>query len=303
MISVIVCSISPENLDRTKSNIDATIGVEHELIAYDNAVSKWPIAKVYNYCADKAKYDFLLFVHEDVIFHTQDWGKIISAKLAEPDCGVIGFAGARIKTKAYSGWNPTTGDFEISNYGYVDPRSRAQRFCRRGQFMEDGYGQVITVDGLAMFVRKSVWEKYPFDERMLTGFHCYDVDFSLELARHYRNYVCGVIRLVHLSNGNFGREWLQSTVYMHDNKWNAFLPMSIVDMSAQELHNVERRALYGFMKTACMGHVDYGIKDILSWDISLNDKLYVMIKYLNFARLYRRRMRRKSVMKGRIMGI
>lgn len=33
-----------------------------------------------------------------------------------------------------------------------------------------------------MFVRKDVWAKYPFDEELLTGFHCYDLDFTLQIA-------------------------------------------------------------------------------------------------------------------------
>ena len=51
------------------------------------------------------------------------------------------------------------------------------------------FAEVVAVDGFGMFVRKEVWKANPFDEKMLTGFHCYDVDFSLQIAvsKRYRN--------------------------------------------------------------------------------------------------------------------
>ncbi len=49
--------------------------------------------------------------------------------------------------------------------------------------------------------------KYPFDEELLTGFHCYDLDFTLQIAadRCYKNYVCcsSEVLIEHSSQGNF----------------------------------------------------------------------------------------------------
>ena len=104
MLSIIICSISPERLQAVKRNIQHSIGVEHEFIIIDNREKKWPIAKAYNYGAYAAKYPYLFFVHEDVKFHSQNWGGVIENKLREPDCGVIGFAGSKVKLKSYSGW-------------------------------------------------------------------------------------------------------------------------------------------------------------------------------------------------------
>ena len=87
MFSIIICSISPERLLQVKKNIQETIGTEHEFIAIDNRETKWPIAKAYNEGAKRARYPYLFFVHEDVRFHSQDWGKVIAGKLEEPDCG------------------------------------------------------------------------------------------------------------------------------------------------------------------------------------------------------------------------
>ena len=86
MYSIIICSISPERLSRLKANIQETIGVEHEIIAIDNRETHWPIAKVYNEGARRARFPYLFFVHEDVRFHTTGWGEVIAEKLQEITC-------------------------------------------------------------------------------------------------------------------------------------------------------------------------------------------------------------------------
>ena len=103
MLSIITCSIKPEQLKAFKKNIEDTIGIPFELIAFDNRVHQYGLCKVYNECARQAKYDFLCFAHEDISFQTYDWGKIIISELSKPDCGVIGFAGASHKSLTISG--------------------------------------------------------------------------------------------------------------------------------------------------------------------------------------------------------
>lgn len=59
MVSIIICSVSPHLLKKLQQNIAQTIGVEYEIIAIDNREKHWPIAKVYNYGAQQAKYPYL----------------------------------------------------------------------------------------------------------------------------------------------------------------------------------------------------------------------------------------------------
>ena len=81
MLSIIICSVSPERLQAVKQNIQQSIGVEHEFVVIDNREKKWPIAKAYNYGARAAVYPYLFFVHEDVKFHSQNWGLFIDQHL------------------------------------------------------------------------------------------------------------------------------------------------------------------------------------------------------------------------------
>ena len=82
--SIIVCSVKPEMAKALSDNIRSTIGVEYEMIIFDNRQAGKGICAVYNECAERAAGEYLLFVHEDVAFHTEGWGRVIGEKLSEP---------------------------------------------------------------------------------------------------------------------------------------------------------------------------------------------------------------------------
>lgn len=251
MLSIIICSISSDHLNALKQNIQQTIGSEYEIISIDNREKHWPIAKVYNYGAQQAKYPYLFFVHEDVRLHSKDWGNFIVKKLDEPNCGVIGFAGSKLRLACHSGWY----QYHEANvsYLYQGLGLGLSGFFVVNAYLDRPFEEVITLDGLGMFVRKEVWEQYPFDEKLLTGFHCYDVDFSLQIAyAKYRNYVCCSNQLLieHFSMGNFNsKDWLSVTIRLHD-KWRHLLPLKVAELalSDDELRLHEERNSYSFLK-------------------------------------------------------
>ncbi len=76
MLSIIICSISPERLQEISQNIHATIGVEHEIIAIDNREKCWSIARAYNEGARQARYPYLFFVPQSCEWNfTSSWTK------------------------------------------------------------------------------------------------------------------------------------------------------------------------------------------------------------------------------------
>ena len=251
MLSIIICSVSPERLEQVTRNIHDTIGVDYEIIAIDNREKQWPIARAYNEGASRAHYPFLFFVHEDVKFHSVGWGKCIEKKLKEPDCGVIGFAGSKVKLKCYSGWGDVYKWDVIFYYQSVGTETQ---FRVASVTMEHPFKEVLVLDGFAMFVRKDVWAKYPFDEELLTGFHCYDLDFTLQIAadRCYKNYVCcsSEVLIEHSSQGNFNQSWYQDTIKMHKLKWNKMLPMKIegFELGEKEMRKQEEYTFSVFLR-------------------------------------------------------
>ena len=290
MLSIVICSISPERLQQVALNIQDTIGVEYEIIAIDNREKNWPIARVYNEGAYRAQYPYLFFVHEDVKFHSQNWGIVIEEKLKEPNCGVIGFAGTRVMLNCYSGWLQSHHWMCLLLYQGLGEGMTELR--AHHAYLEHPFEEVIALDGLGMFVRKEVWEEYPFDEVMLTGFHCYDVDFSLQIAasKKYKNYVCCSTKVLieHFSPGNLNHSWYKDTIRLHKSKWADKLPLKVsnFEISEKERRKYEERCFYHFVRgmlTVNCSEKKMVVKEFLFYSFSwkhLGHCVSVVCKYL-----------------------
>ncbi len=244
MISIIVCSISPEFLQKFSSNVEKTIGANYELIVHNNNTDKLSIAKAYNKCAKIAKYPYLLFAHEDILFNTQNWSNPIIKKLKETDCGIIGFAGSTAKPQSYSGWMQCN---ELNIMTIIQYDKKGKIISSPDQIFAP-FIPAICIDGLALFMRKEVWKENPFDEKLLSGFHCYDLDISIQAAQKYKNYICGCITVTHFSQGNFNKEWVLETIKMHDYKWNKMLPLYAENITGvYNKKEIEEIAFYNFI--------------------------------------------------------
>ena len=294
MVSIIICSVSPHLLKELQQNIAQTIGIEYEIIAIDNREQHWPIAKVYNYAAQQAKYPYLFFVHEDIRLLSDKWGKLMISKLAEPDCGVVGFVGDKARFSCCSGWYQYCDMSKIS-YFYQRIKGGKTLFLVENADLNQPFQEVITLDGLGFFVRKEIWKKYPFDENLLTGFHCYDIDFSLQIASaNYKNYVCcsNQMLIEHFSQGNFSdASWFSTTLRLHE-KWKSLLPMKTSDLniSDKKIRKCEELASYDFFKQILKSSCDILLKRKVlkmflwrpfSWK-NLKNSILGIIKYLRY---------------------
>lgn len=237
MISIIVSSVSPEQNDRFKQNIKQTIGdTPYELLVHDNRETHWGLCKLYNELARKSAYDILCFLHEDILFHTIGWGKILTDFFdTTPDTGVVGFAGATLKTKANSGWG---GYKPTSRLNIIQHRRSSKIRHEKLNPDHDCFSPVAIIDGVTLIVRKKTWEENPFDELAFQGFHLYDLDFSLQIAQQYSNYVCQTIQIEHFSPGSFSKTWHQESLRFHE-KWDHILPFSIYPYSKEFIQECE----------------------------------------------------------------
>ncbi|UCJ17305.1 glycosyltransferase family protein [Pseudomonas sp. MM211] len=237
MISVVICSAQAARLQAVSRNIASTIGVEYELIAVDNSVEGRGLCEVYNEGASRASHEFICFVHEDVEFLRDGWGqRALSHFAADAELAMIGLAGSRYKARVPSGWN--SGDEEdlcinvhhgasrdVATLAFAKPDAHAAASCV----------PVVALDGVWMFVRRSVWASVRFDER-LRGFHFYDVDFSLRVAQVGKVAVAFDIDLLHFSLGSFREAWaLHALAYAADPPF----PMPLHNVS--EMSNVQIR--------------------------------------------------------------
>lgn len=76
MISIIICNRSERlNID-LEDNIKSTIGnVDYEIICINNEKGLYNIFQAYNTGVEKAKFPYLCFMHDDIRYHTLNWGK------------------------------------------------------------------------------------------------------------------------------------------------------------------------------------------------------------------------------------
>jgi hypothetical protein len=244
MISVVICSVDPDLLSAIKQNIAETIGVEYEIIAVDNRNSGEGICHVYNSCAKKAKYEYICFVHEDVLFDSQDWGKILIEKSID-DCGVVGIAGGMVRTMRPVSWNDSGKEYARYNI-YQQDKNKKRLYYENPENIS--FSEVLVLDGVFLFVRKQIWEQHPFDEKTFRHFHLYDQDFCFQVAcSGYKNYVCNSIKLIHFSRGSFNLNWLEGALSFCE-KWKQELPKSVCELTERDWKKIDARELYVYIR-------------------------------------------------------
>ncbi|PWI31504.1 hypothetical protein DI383_02215 [Flavobacteriaceae bacterium LYZ1037] len=248
MISIIVSSYQPTYYKALVDNISLTIGnVVYEVIRIDNP-GLMGISEAYNKGAIKAQYPYLCFVHEDVLFHTNNWGINLINHLKGLEIGAIGVAGSAYKSFVPSTWSlfkPYIASNLIQHVKNQDKTSYLNKI--QGKEDENMY-EVVTLDGVFIATHKTIWEKGPFDEKLLKGFHGYDMDFSLQVAQDHKLYVVFDILLEHFSEGNPNNDWMQAAMTVSD-KWKKYLPTHCIpNLLETDRLNLETKAKTGFKK-------------------------------------------------------
>jgi GT2 family glycosyltransferase len=225
MISIIISSYQKKYLSAVKKNIAETIGVEYEIIEIDNP-GKMGICEAYNTGAKKSRYLYLCFVHEDVRFITINWGQnLINHFSSDPKCGVFGLAGSVCKNRMLtSWWQPVIEGTETKRTNYIQTFSNGTSEHFLLNPLNEHKSLVVSLDGVFMAMKKDVWEKVLFDEKLLKGFHAYDLDFTIRSSKNFNNYVVYDILLEHYSEGVNDLNWLKQNLLIH-NKNKGRLPI------------------------------------------------------------------------------
>jgi hypothetical protein len=230
MISIVTCNYDRERIKSLSENIDSTIGIKYELIIIDNSSNEFSIFQAYNKGVKLSKFEKILFMHDDVFIHTQDFGKIL-LNLDLPNLGVLGIAGSEIKTKIVSPWwisnhetvkEKINYQFNIQHFKNSEPKIINIGFEKENQVEE-----VILVDGVFLYTNKENCLKAPFDETY-NSFHFYDLDFALNQFKNGKtNYVTNSILLEHFSAGSLNGDWINSSFYF-GKKWKEFMKVNSI---------------------------------------------------------------------------
>jgi hypothetical protein len=224
LISIIICSRDRVARQKLIDNITRTIGVLHEILVYDNGLTNSSICSVYNCLLPQSKYPFVVCLHEDLFFHTQAWGQIISNILSKQEVGLLGLSGSVYKSRFQGVWSAAKKSTYRLSTEDLSVESQSNYL----------FYKVAIVDGCFLAARKETFQLYSFDEN-LKGFHGYDIDISIQVGKHFQVVVAKGINFEHFSNGNQNLDWLQSSLYVH-RKWENVLPVKAANLDKSEVY-------------------------------------------------------------------
>ena len=269
MISIIISSANNNYLEAVKDSIAKTIGCEYEFLAYENAKGERGICEIYNQGADEARYDILCFMHEDIEYKTQDWGKIVLRIFSEnPSLGLLGVAGGDYKSLAPSSWFNFEAPASFPGKKYVNLiqgfnsiyKEPVHEFCNP---KDQKLAEVACVDGLWMCTKKTSFPSFKFDEKLLKGFHGYDIDYSIAVGQNYKVGVTFEILLHHFSEGGSTKEWVEAQAKIHK-KWSSILPINVTGSPLRDCLPYEKHYFRNFLTYAKhMGLSQTSLQDII----------------------------------------
>lgn len=260
MLSIIICSRSPEAVAAISENVAATIGAPYELIAIDNSQNRYGICEAYNVGARQAQYELLCFMHEDIKFHTPDWGRVVAAILADPTVGVLGVAGSQYQLHAPSSW--WFAGEEYQRMQVLHTVANKEPVLDLVNPANESLVDVAVLDGIWLCSRKEVWAAHPFDAQTFPEFHFYDIDYCTALFPNYRVCVTFDILIEHFSLGSINKMWVTNSLKYYD-KWRASLPFGTVRIAPAKEQKLEADAIYHLIDLLLWHKLP--LKTILHW--------------------------------------
>jgi len=256
MISIILCSRKQNIPESLKENIAGSIGVEYELVVIDNSQNTYSILSAYNEGVSRAKYEYLCFMHDDILYHTQNWGEKVIAHFEDKKVGVIGVGGCHFLSKypvSLVSWElAERNKFYSFNYIQVYKENdivKSEMFNNFHQYSVNA----VALDGMWFCMRRDLFEQrvLKFDEINFNGFHFYDFDICMQVhALKMETKIISDILIEHYSTGSFDKTWYDNAFVFYK-KWKENLPISIgLNLSEEELQNIEYDLVMEFIKSS-----------------------------------------------------
>jgi len=232
MLSIVICSRNKELCDQLVANINQTIGIPFDLEIIAGAAS---ITQAYESGLEKCTGEYCLFLHEDVLFHTNNWGKLLLNHFNnDSSIGLIGVAGAKTHTLVPSAWWDCSENDKIIRILQHKPDGRLED--QDLGFESQKVEEVAVIDGVFMALRKETWAHF---DQTLTGFHGYDLDLSLAVQeKGYKVAVIQDVVLEHFSLGNLHLGWLSALLHVHRN-YKHVLPLAIGEIEFSLIREIQ----------------------------------------------------------------
>ncbi|WP_245738607.1 glycosyltransferase [Pedobacter rhizosphaerae] len=205
-----------------ESNIQDTVGVDHEIIVINNENNQYSITQAYNIGVSKAKFEIVCFMHDDITYNSKNWGRKVISHFKNPKVGAIAVAGSPFHSFFPGSWFSSKilniyllqGDKNKDKLSYIN---------QINQITESN--EIVSFDGCWFCVRKKMFSKIRFDEVNFKGFHFYDADLALQIYRTGMKVITvNDILISHFSGGSMNLDYIKHSMLFHQ-KWKRELPV------------------------------------------------------------------------------
>ena len=238
MISLIICSRSKDISKNLRKNVEETIGTDFEWVIINNSAGTHSIFKAYNLGVKRAHGDILCFMHDDILFLSNNWGKIVNNSFRTENLGLLGVIGNHVVPACPASW--WTACYEEGHVvQYYESEKRQENLL----YSKVNNSQVAIVDGLWFCIPRNLFSSVTFDEKTFSGFHCYDTDICLQILKQGRTIsVANDIDIQHNSDGFLSPQFIEERQLWFE-KWKSMLPICQgIELNQRELETITQMA-------------------------------------------------------------
>lgn len=242
MISCIICSRQIDIPAELKKNISTTIGCEYEVVIIDNSQNEYSIFSAYQEGVRRAKGDILCFMHEDILFHSNNWGNVVNLHLTDEKIGLLGIIGGHYLPDFPASWISLYILSGQNIQGYFENNLYKTEYYEFWSRKKGNSTEVVAVDGMWFCIKKKMFDIITFDSDLFSAFHCYDLDICMQVIdKGFQVHVAHDILIEHKSCGSMDIQYFSELDKFY-NKWKKNLPLcrcqniSEVDMKERLIH-------------------------------------------------------------------
>lgn len=220
MVSIVYCTrqTNPQH----KEHLIKSSGLHKHVEVIEIINNGESLTHAYNRGLKQAKYDIVVFCHDDLTIETKQWGnKLVKLFDKNPEYGIIGVAGSKNMPVSGQWWENRN-----KMYGRVAHTHEGKTWLSAysddlGQNLEE----VVVVDGVWFAAHKNRIKK-TFNENV-EGFHFYDVTFAFEnFLQGVKVGVTTVVRVNHQSIGMTNEAWEKNRADFSET-YQAHLPANV----------------------------------------------------------------------------